>query len=146
VLSKSRDGELLARIATSLGVQVVRGSSSKGGSEALRGVLKAMRKSSGHPCVTMDGPRGPYHDIKNGVFYMGYHGNGWLVPIRVLYSSGKRFKSWDRFFLPLPFSRVRVVYETPYKLEAEELNADTLNREREVMLQKMNALDRYAFK
>ncbi len=143
VVSKSKDGEFLARVADKLGFHLARGSSSKGGAEALRAAVKAMRKGYS-PCITMDGPRGPRHEIKDGVFYLARLGNGWIAPVRAFYTRGKRFNSWDRFILPFPFSRVRVVYGEPYRLEATQLEAQFLDAERGKLKVSMDALESYA--
>lgn len=145
VVSQSKDGDLLTGVITRMGYKMVRGSSSKGGAEALRGIIKLMRRDAENPCVTMDGPRGPAKEVKDGVFYMAHLGPGLLVPTRVYCRRAIRLKSWDSHLVPLPFSRVRVVFDTPYALQAEKLDEPALQRERELMQQKMSDLDRYAY-
>lgn len=145
VVSRSRDGEMLARILTCSGLKTVRGSSSRGGAGALREILRVMRRDGGNPCVTMDGPRGPAKEVKDGVLFMAHFGRGLLVPTRVQAKNAIRMKSWDSHLIPLPFSRVRVIFGEPYALEAEKLDENNLSRERARLKQKMDELDRYAF-
>ena len=63
--------------------------------------------------VTPDGPRGPAERIKRGVFYLAEKSGGKLVPVGVAAARAKRISSWDSFMVPLPFSRVAVVYGEP---------------------------------
>ena len=63
--------------------------------------------------VTPDGPRGPAGSVKRGVFYLCEKSGGTLVPLGVGASRAKRLSSWDSFMIPLPFSRVTVVYGEP---------------------------------
>lgn len=146
VISQSKDGEMLSQAAGRMGFKAVRGSSSRGGAEALRGIVRVMRRDAENPCVTMDGPRGPFHEVKDGVFFMAHFGRGLLVPTRVQCQRAVRVKSWDKHLIPLPFSRVRVIFDEPYALEAEKLDDNALARERARMKQKMDDMDRrYAY-
>lgn len=76
---------------------------------------------------------------------MAHFGKGYLVPTRVYAKRAIRLKSWDRYFIPLPFSRIRVIFGEPYALEVEKLDESALERERERLKQKMDEMDRYAF-
>ena len=145
VISRSRDGELLARVVAKLGFNLARGSSSRGGSSALHAAVRAMRAQRQSPCIALDGPRGPFHQVKDGVFFLAHHGDAWIMPMRAFYARSIRFSSWDRCYLPLPFSRVRVIYSPPYRLEATELNEDVLQRERTRLQEKMDALESCAY-
>lgn len=145
IISQSKDGEMLSRIIARMGFNVVRGSSSRGGMAALRGIVRVMRRDFENPCVTMDGPRGPDKEVKDGVFFMAHFGRGLLVPTRVQCKNAIRLKSWDGHLIPLPFSRVRVIFDKPYALESEELDDAALEKERIRMKQKMDALDKYAY-
>lgn len=145
VISQSKDGEMLTRVITRMGFKVVRGSSSRGGAEALRGIVRVMRRDGENPCVTMDGPRGPAKEVKDGVLFMAHFGRGLLVPTRVQARRALRLRSWDSHLIPLPFSRVRVIFGEPYALAAEKLDEATLDRERARLKQKMDELDVYAY-
>ena len=145
VISQSKDGEMLTRIITRLGYKVVRGSSSRGGAAALRGIVRVMKRDAENPCVTMDGPRGPAKEVKDGVIFMAHFGKGLLVPTRVQAKNAVRLKSWDSHLVPLPFSRVRVIFGEPYAIESGKLDEETITRERVRLKQKMDELDSYAF-
>lgn len=80
--------------------------------------------------VTVDGPKGPRHHVKDGVLYLAYKSGAWIVPARVRSSMVKRFhKAWDQFQLPLPGARCRVIYGMPYKVE--KLRSASLPDERQ---------------
>jgi lysophospholipid acyltransferase (LPLAT)-like uncharacterized protein len=93
----------------------------------------------------MDGPRGPAREVKDGALFMAHFGNGLLAPTRVQAKNAFRVKSWDSHLVPLPFSRVRIIFGEPYTLNAKKLDAETLARERARLKQEMDKLDKYAF-
>ena len=117
LISPSFDGELIARTVERMGFRAVRGSSSRGGAGGLRGMERAFRE--GHRCaITADGPRGPAMVAKAGVAQLAQ-----LVeaPIGVFYAIPDRaweLRSWDRFLIPKPFSRVTFTW--PALVAAEE--------------------------
>lgn len=130
VVSQSNDGEYLARLLESLGIRTARGSSSRGG---VRALLRAARLIRGEGCngfITVDGPRGPRHVVKDGAVFLAMYSAAHLVPIRVFPQRAKIFPSWDRFQLPLPFSRVRVLWGTPYLPDSGKIDGVSLARER----------------
>jgi lysophospholipid acyltransferase (LPLAT)-like uncharacterized protein len=107
MISRSRDGELISRVAQVLGWYPVRGSSSKGGSQALRKIKKLIQKGYkvGH---IVDGPQGPLGMVKPGLLLIAQATGMPIIP--VITSAEKKwvFNSWDRFMVPKPFSRVIV--------------------------------------
>lgn len=103
LVSRSRDGEILARLATGLGFFPVRGSSRRGGSEALRALLAEV--GSGYDFgITPDGPRGPRQEFKVGAIYLASRSALPIVPITVSYRQFWQFQSWDRLQFPWPFT------------------------------------------
>ena len=109
VISEHRDGEIIAQIAERLGYTTVRGSSSRGGSRALIGLMRAV-ESGRDGAVTPDGPRGPAHVFAPGAAIASQRTGVPLLPVRASASRAWRLKSWDRFLVPKPFAVVRVVY------------------------------------
>jgi lysophospholipid acyltransferase (LPLAT)-like uncharacterized protein len=107
VISEHRDGEIIAQIAESLGYSTVRGSSSKGGSRALIGLMREI-DAGRDGAITPDGPRGPARVFAPGAAVAAQRTGALIVPIRAQASSAWRLKSWDRFLIPKPFARVRV--------------------------------------
>lgn len=131
VASQSRDGEYIAGVLEHLGFVVARGSSSRGGAGALVSCIRHMREDKLSPAITLDGPRGPRHQAKDGAIFLAHQAKAPILPVRALPERCIRFKSWDRFELPLLFSRVRVVYGDPYMIERDELDAEAMAEERD---------------
>ena len=105
MISRSRDGEIISRIVRLLGWYPVRGSSSKGGSQALRKIKKLVRKGYkvGH---IVDGPTGPFGVVKPGLLLIAQFTGMPIIPIIISAEKKWIFNSWDRFIIPKPFSRV----------------------------------------
>jgi hypothetical protein len=115
MMSRSRDGEAVARVTRSLGFLPVRGSSSRGGSEAFRALVRYLRQ--GRPTgITPDGPRGPRGRVQPGVIHLAQVSGVPILPASFAASPRVVFRSWDRFVLPLPFSRVVVAYGEPLEV------------------------------
>ena len=106
LISRSFDGELIARTVERLGFVAVRGSSSRGGVAGLRGMQEAY--AAGHRCAfTADGPRGPARVVKAGPVQLAeLTGATWIGAYHAQPSRAWYLKSWDRFMIPKPFSTV----------------------------------------
>lgn len=104
LISASRDGELIARTMHCFGLGTVRGSSSRGGRAAFREMLEIAREPV-DLAMTPDGPKGPRHQVKDGVVQLARLAARPVVPLAFACSRGRRFSSWDRFLLPYPFGR-----------------------------------------
>jgi lysophospholipid acyltransferase (LPLAT)-like uncharacterized protein len=109
VISEHKDGEIIARIAESLGYATVRGSSSRGGSRALIGLMRAIDEGA-DGAITPDGPRGPARVFAPGAVVAAQRTGALIAPIRAQASRAWRLRSWDRFLIPKPFARVRVSF------------------------------------
>ncbi len=107
LVSASRDGAWLDAFFTASGLACVRGSSSKLGREAA-GVLIDVLRQGGDIGITPDGPRGPLYDLKAGAVIVTRRGRAAMVLVGIDYSSFWTLRSWDRFIVPKPFSRVRM--------------------------------------
>lgn len=143
IVSQSRDGEYLARVLNSFDIKTARGSSSRGGFRALVEAVRIMRDENRDAIITVDGPRGPRHVVKDGVIYMARKIGAHLVPLRAFSSRTKVFeKAWDRFELPLPGSVCTVVCGAPYKVAEEKLTEEVLARETRRLKEKMDEMDR----
>jgi lysophospholipid acyltransferase (LPLAT)-like uncharacterized protein len=107
LVSASRDGAWLSAFFAMAGLNTVRGSSSRLGREAAHALVEVMR--AGHDIgITPDGPRGPCYDLKPGGLIVSRVTRSPILLIGGEFSSAWRLKSWDRFYLPKPFSRVRM--------------------------------------
>lgn len=110
LVSASRDGASLAKFFNFLGLHTVRGSSSRFGREAVRELIAVQR--DGHDlAITPDGPRGPVYELKAGAVLVARRTRSPLLLFGVEYRSAWRVRSWDRFCIPKPFSRVVLRHE-----------------------------------
>lgn len=118
IVSSSHDGDYISGPLKNLGHQTVRGSSSRDGTKALKQMIKMIR--AGHPgAITVDGPRGPRHEIKDGVFQMAKLASAPIIPIACLPERAYVFrKSWDQFRLPLPFTKIKIVLGEPLYIDS----------------------------
>jgi lysophospholipid acyltransferase (LPLAT)-like uncharacterized protein len=109
MISRSRDGAIIAGVAARSGWHPVRGSSSTGGQEALRAMVAHLSEArlAGH---ILDGPTGPAGVVKPGVIRLAHATGAVIVPLTVSADNCWYFASWDRFMLPKPFSRVVLRY------------------------------------
>jgi lysophospholipid acyltransferase (LPLAT)-like uncharacterized protein len=112
MVSASRDGEYIARIAELLHFQPVRGSSNRQGAQAVRKLLRAMKNGS-HLGIVADGSQGPPRQLQPGVVFFAAKTGAPILPIIWAADRYKAFHSWDRTVLPLPFCRIVVRYGKP---------------------------------
>ena len=108
LISASRDGDLLTDAIHRFDYDVVRGSSSKLGATALLQLGEVLAKG-GDVVITPDGPRGPAYELGPGIIFLAQKTGAPVLPMNLEYSSCWRVKSWDRFIIPRPFSKVRVI-------------------------------------
>jgi len=119
MVSHSADGAMQARALGLLGFLVVRGSSSRGGARGLAAMIRRMRRGDVDAAFAVDGPRGPYGDVKPGASLAARRSGGLLVPMGSAVARGTTFaRAWDRFHLAWPFSRVVVVLGAPLEAGA----------------------------
>lgn len=134
LISASGDGAWLTAFFSHVGMRAARGSSSRLGREAATALVEAQR--AGYDIgITPDGPRGPCYDLKPGIVIVPRRTGAPLLLIGGEFSSFWQLKSWDRFILPKPFSRVRLRCEliTPDQLHERD-HAITLLRDRMLAL------------
>ena len=125
MISPSRDGDLTNRLLKKLGYFPVRGSSSRKGFSALRGVMRILSAGSS-VVLTPDGPQGPRYVLKPGIPAIAQRVQ---VPIIPLAWSGPRmfeFNSWDRMKLPLPFSRIIIYVGNPIHVAPDEKDQEAI--------------------
>lgn len=132
LISASKDGELIARTVKFFGQGVVRGSSSRGGRAAFRTLLQAAKEPV-DLAITPDGPRGPRHQLKEGVVQLARLTARPVIPMAFVCSRGHRFASWDRFLLPFPFCRGILSYGAPLFYASEETEVSFRNRLQQAM-------------
>lgn len=109
MISKSSDGEIIAGVAEKSGWHAVRGSSSRGGREALRNMVDHLSET-GFAAHIVDGPRGPAGTVKAGVVQLAHVTDAAIIPFYVSADRAWYFNSWDSFFIPKPFARVNISF------------------------------------
>ena len=109
LLSRHRDADWLAEAAKFSGFDSVRGSSFRGGSTALRELTKKVKEEGANIAITPDGPRGPRRKLAQGPIFLASKLDIPLIALGVGYDRPWRMPTWDRFALPRPFSRCRLV-------------------------------------
>jgi lysophospholipid acyltransferase (LPLAT)-like uncharacterized protein len=107
VVSLSPDGQILSETLDRLGFRLIRGSSSRG-RDAVREGIAGELGAGGIVAVTPDGPRGPIHRFKYGTVRLASVNRAPILFADIVHGKSRKLRSWDRFEIPLPFSRVKV--------------------------------------
>ncbi len=129
LISRSFDGELIARTLGLLGYNSVRGSSSRGGAAGLIAMRDVLERSE--PVVfTADGPRGPIYQTKIGPVKLAAMTGQEMGCFYLLPERAWAMRSWDRFLVPLPFSRVVVSWACPVQAPAADADQSALEAKR----------------
>jgi lysophospholipid acyltransferase (LPLAT)-like uncharacterized protein len=122
LISEHRDGEMVARAATSLGFGLIRGSTTRGAGRALISMVRAL-ESGVEIAITPDGPRGPARKFAPGALVAAQRSDALILPVAIAADRAWRLKSWDGFLIPKPFARVTVAYAHPEKVNAADPRA-----------------------
>lgn len=149
ITSTSKDGEMMNLVIKLLGGRTSRGSSTRGGVNALKGLLRLVK--DGHNCsFAVDGPKGPIHIVKPGVFEVSRLMAGPIFSVGVACDRKWTFeKAWNKAYLPKPFAKIHIVWTGPIgpvlkgtdprdEALAKSL-ADALHNARSLALKKMDA-------
>lgn len=123
LISRHWDGELIARTVRPFGVHPIRGSTGKGGKEALQEMVQTLAEGR-RVAITPDGPRGPRRKLQPGVVLLSSRAQAPILPVAWSASPRIRLKSWDRFEVPLPFARVCVAFGSPVTVPRTTGEAD----------------------
>jgi len=138
LISQSKDGEYIARVVQRWGFTVLRGSSSRGGSGALRSMVRVLRDGQSL-AVTPDGPRGPRRRLKPGSLLAARMSGVPILPTAAAATRAWWLGGWDRFLVPKPLARVRLVYGQPRTIPRDADDADLARIGGEIETE-MNAL------
>lgn len=138
LVSASRDGAILAEVLKHFGFDVVRGSSSRRGATALLELAEKIGRGQ-HAAITPDGPRGPAYEPGSGIVFLAQKSGAEILPMNFEFSSYWRLRSWDRFFVPKPFSKVRYVIG-PRHIVRQTTSEEEFAQERERLRVAMMAL------
>ncbi len=121
LISSGPDGEFAARVVRRFGVDAVRGSTSKDGGKALLEAVRSVRWNGTPPrwAVTPDGPRGPRYVLQAGAAWLASRTGLPVVPLGIAAERAWYLKTWDRYCIPKPFSRVHLVFGAPMEIPRE---------------------------
>ncbi len=119
MVSRSKDGEIIARVLKLFGFQSARGSSSRGGKEALDVMIETINRTRCSGGIVADAPRGPFGVAKIGIVKLAKETGLPLIPVMWWAKRKIMFGSWDKTILPLPFTRIVFYYEPPIYVPAD---------------------------
>ena len=134
LISRSRDGDIVAHASHFLGLKTIRGSTkkaakghstakAKGGAKASMDIVTAL-ENNGCIVVTPDGPRGPRQRLGDGPLRLSKLTGAPLMPCTFAIKNRKVFNSWDRLVLPLPFGKGKIIWGTPVTIKDTASDAD----------------------
>jgi len=112
LISQHRDGEFIARAIKYLSIDSVRGSTTRGGLSALRGMVRYYREG-GNLAITPDGPQGPKHVVQMGVIELARLTGSPIFPLTYGASRKRVLNNWDHFIIPIPFCRIVYIWGEP---------------------------------
>jgi|YNPBryunderm2012_1023409.scaffolds.fasta_scaffold36202_1 lysophospholipid acyltransferase (LPLAT)-like uncharacterized protein len=139
LISKHADAQILGSLITAMGMGMVLGSTNRGGIEAVRQLISgnAGRK---HLAITPDGPRGPRRVVQPGVIYVASRTGMQIICVGVGYQHPWRARSWDRFAIPRPGTRARIVCSDPI-IVPPGLRSEGLEKYRQIVQAEMDRLN-----
>ena len=121
LISQSRDGDIISDISKKFGYSLFRGSSNRGGKDAMEKMYQFFSLNpSGKLVITPDGPTGPEHKVKPGAFLLAKNSLRPIIPVIVDAKNSWKFKNWHTFYFSKPFSKMRVVIGEPLYFEENE--------------------------
>ncbi len=140
LVSQSRDGDMITNIAKKFGYKFFRGSSNKGGSQAVKEMNSFFEKNaSAKIIITPDGPTGPEHKAKPGAFNLSQNSGRPVIPVIVDVEKSWKFKNWHTFYISKPFTKMRVVFGEPLYFNNDD-SAKTGNKKIEDALRKVDEI------
>lgn len=143
IISEHKDGRLIAETVKRFGIQWIAGSSTRGGTQAVRHALRKLRNSE-VVGITPDGPRGPRRKVQAGTIVIAQLAQVDILPFSYHVSNHIIFNTWDRFMLPLPFGRGVLAWGDPVSVqntpleEAQETLEKALRKVEEEVSTKVN--------
>ncbi|MFQ5963953.1 MAG: lysophospholipid acyltransferase family protein [Candidatus Scalinduaceae bacterium] len=138
LISRHTDGDYIAQIAQQLGFSPVRGSTTRGGMNALLNMIKENKRGTSF-IITPDGPRGPRFVVQPGIVFLGQKTSYPIFPVSLGLTNYWELPSWDRFRIPKPFSRAIVIYGDPIEIPPKLDKAD-IERYRLLLEKKLNEM------
>lgn len=126
LVSQSKDGQIIATAAKKWGYSIISGSSSRGGTEALRRCIRSVKEGN-NLIITPDGPRGPAYKAKKGVAEIAKITEAPVIPVGLIVNKCWRASSWDRMIIPKPFSSLYITLGKPLFFSDDKLYLNELD-------------------
>jgi len=133
LISSHRDGGFIADTMHLLGIETVRGSSTRGGARAMLQMVRAVKDENRHLAITPDGPRGPREKVKKGTIQLAMKAELPVIPLCYATRRQWRINSWDHFYIPQPFTRGVFVMGDPVIVSADDDMDDAIARVQQAM-------------
>ncbi len=143
LISEHQDGGFIAEAMYLLGIRTVRGSTTRGGKRAMLKMIRAVRDEYCNLGITPDGPKGPREVVQKGTVQLAMKTGLPVVPVCYAASRCWRVDSWDRFYIPQPFSRAVFVFGAPLPIAADEPMGEALEKVQQGMDAAQHAADHY---
>ncbi len=118
LISKSNDGEIIAKLCDALGYSLIRGSKGRGGAKALREIISALNNGQ-NIAYTVDGPKGPIYKVKEGIIKIAQLSQSPIIPMVPITKIMIEAKSWDKYQVPYPFVKVTTNFGDPLYVPKE---------------------------
>ncbi len=138
MVSASKDGEYISRVAKKLGFATVRGSRKKGGMQAIKSLIRSMRDGS-NAGIVADGSQGPPRVVQAGSIVLASRAGVPILPMLWSCDRYKRFGSWDGTALPMPFSKIDFFYGEPIDVPLK-IKGDEIEKYRVILEKRLNDL------
>lgn len=122
LISEHRDGRLISKVIARFGQATIAGSSSKGGTQAVRDIVKLLRNGD-NISITPDGPRGPNQIASMGIVTIAKLSGKPIIPVSFSASEYKQLRSWDRFMVAKPFGNIQFYIGAPIAINSADENA-----------------------
>ena len=130
ITSDSKDGDIVAYVFNRWKYNIVRGSTFKGGIKATLKAIKITKELKTTFAITVDGPIGPRHSVKSGAVFIAKKLDKVIIVATIKPKRFKKFNSWDRFILPLPFTKIDVYYSKPIYL-SDSTSKESIENDRQ---------------
>ena len=119
LISKHRDGDIIAKLISNLGFKAIRGSTHKSGKTKNKGGLLSARqmiKSLNNGIsigISPDGPKGPRHKVSDGILSISRLSNSSILPVGIGFKKKWVLNTWDKFIIPKPFNEITIIWGEP---------------------------------
>jgi len=124
--STSKDGQLIDFVIRKFGGATSKGSSTRGGVGALKGLVRLVKKEGRNSSMAVDGPKGPIYEVKNGIFELAKLTGATIIPAGIASAPYICFeKSWNKARLPKPFAKVSIYFSKSLDLDLENIRSQS---------------------